>query len=65
MLCCLCKTRNAKVHIKQFIGNEQTEANLAAKIDLCEDCAKKHGVNDPAGFSLADLLAVVKNTDCA
>lgn len=26
------------------------------KVDLCEDCAKQKGVNDPAGFSLADLL---------
>lgn len=26
------------------------------KVDLCEECAKHKGVNDPAGFSLADLL---------
>ena len=26
------------------------------KVDLCEECAKSKGVNDPAGFSLADLL---------
>jgi len=26
------------------------------KVDLCEECAKNKGVNDPAGFSLADLL---------
>ena len=26
------------------------------KVDLCEECAKRKGVNDPAGFSLADLL---------
>lgn len=26
------------------------------KVDLCEDCAKTKGVNDPMGFSLADLL---------
>jgi protein arginine kinase activator len=26
------------------------------KVDLCEDCAKTKGVNDPTGFSLADLL---------
>ena len=29
-------------------------------IDLCEECARKHGVNDKAGFSLADLLIAVK-----
>ena len=26
------------------------------KVDLCEECAKQKGVNDPASFSLADLL---------
>jgi protein arginine kinase activator len=26
------------------------------KLDLCEDCAKAKGVNDPAGFALADLM---------
>jgi len=26
------------------------------KVDLCEECAKSKGVNDPTGFSLADLL---------
>lgn len=50
------------MHLSQFIG-EPTEANLAARIDLCEDCAKEHGVNDPAGFSLADLLTKMKKLD--
>jgi protein arginine kinase activator len=26
------------------------------KVDLCEECASNKGVNDPATFSLADLL---------
>jgi protein arginine kinase activator len=26
------------------------------KVDLCEACAKSKGVNEPGGFSLADLL---------
>jgi protein arginine kinase activator len=26
------------------------------KLDLCEDCAKAKGVNDPGGFALADLM---------
>jgi len=26
------------------------------KVGLCEQCDKDKGVNDPAGFSLADLL---------
>jgi len=32
------------------------------KVDLCEECAKLKRVNDPAGFSLADLLAVVASS---
>ena len=31
-------------------------------IDLCEECARKHRVNDKAGFSLADLLSAVEKT---
>jgi protein arginine kinase activator len=26
------------------------------KVDLCEECSKNKGINDPAGFNLADLL---------
>ena len=59
MLCCFCKEREAKVHLSQYEGEEPTEANLVAKIDLCEGCARKHGVND-AGFSLARLLTAAK-----
>jgi protein-arginine kinase activator protein McsA len=61
MLCCLCKEREAKVHIKQFVGDEPIEANLTVKIDLCEDCAKKYSANDHDGFSMADLITAVKN----
>ncbi len=50
MLCCVCKEKEATVHLTQ-IAKEQMQ-----KVDLCEDCAKQKGVNDPAGFSLADLL---------
>lgn len=50
MLCGLCKQKNATVHLTQ-IANEKMQ-----KVDLCEDCAKEKGVNDPAGFSLADML---------
>jgi len=62
MLCCLCKEREAKVHLSlsEYAGAEPTEANLVAKLDLCEECARKHGVNDPAGFSLVDLLPLAK-----
>src|SRR6185437_13684997 len=50
MLCCICKEKEATVHLTQIAGDKMQ------KVDLCEDCAKHKGVNDPAGFSLADLL---------
>ena len=50
MLCMICKTNTAKVHLTQIVGDKMQ------KVDLCEECAKSKGVNDPAGFSLADLL---------
>ena len=46
----LCKEKAAKVHLTQIVGDKMQ------KVDLCEDCAKTKGVNDPAGFSLADML---------
>jgi protein arginine kinase activator len=50
MLCCVCKQNEATVHLTQ-IANDKVQ-----KVDLCEGCAKEKGVNDPTGFSLADLL---------
>ena len=50
MLCCFCKAKEATVHLTQIAGDK------VQKVDLCEECAKNKGVNDPAGFSLADLL---------
>ena len=50
MLCMLCKQNPAKVHLTQIVEDKMQ------KVDLCEECAKQKGVNDPAGFSLADLL---------
>lgn len=38
------------MHLTQIAGDK------LQKVDLCEDCAKQKGVNDPTGFSLADLL---------
>jgi protein-arginine kinase activator protein McsA len=60
MLCYLCKEREAYVHLSQYVGEEPTEANLVAKIDLCNECADKHGVNDPQGFSMTELLGIAK-----
>lgn len=50
MLCCICKEREATVHLTQIAGEEMQ------KVDLCEECAREKGVNDPAAFSLADLM---------
>lgn len=50
MLCCICKEKNATVHLTQITGEKMQ------KVDLCEECAKSKGVNDQTGFSLADLL---------
>ncbi len=38
------------MHLTQITGDKMQ------KVDLCEECAKNKGVNDTAGFSLADLL---------
>lgn len=50
MKCCVCKEREATVHLTQIAGDK------IQKLDLCEECARSKGVNDPTGFSLADLL---------
>jgi protein arginine kinase activator len=50
MLCCICKSKEATVHLTQITGDKMH------KVDLCEECSKSKGVDDPAGFSLADLL---------
>jgi protein arginine kinase activator len=50
MLCSICKEKEASVHLTQITGDKMH------KVDLCEECAKTKGVNDPTGFSLADLL---------
>lgn len=50
MLCTICKEKPATVHLTQIVGDKMQ------KLDLCEECAKAKGVNDPAGFALADLM---------
>ena len=50
MLCRICKAKQATVHLTMIAFAKMR------KVDLCEECAKTKGVNDPTGFSLADLL---------
>jgi len=49
MLCSICKEKTATVHLTQIVGDKMQ------KMDLCEECAKAKGINDPTGFGLADL----------
>ena len=51
MLCSICHQKDATVHMTQIRGDKMQKA------DLCGECAKQNGVNDPAGISLADLLS--------
>jgi len=50
MLCSVCQEREATVHLTQIAGEKMQ------KVDLCEECARAKGVNDPAAFSFADVL---------
>lgn len=57
MVCQLCKQKDATVHLTQIVEDEMK------KLDLCESCAKQKGVNDPTGFSLAELLLGAGGTE--
>ncbi|MBM3829336.1 MAG: excinuclease ABC subunit B [Verrucomicrobia bacterium] len=50
MLCNVCKQNEAKVHLTKIVGDKMQ------KVDLCEDCSKEKGVDDPTNFSLTDVL---------
>lgn len=50
MLCSICKEKEATVFFTHIEGDK------IQKMDICEDCAKTKGVNDPASFALADML---------
>jgi len=47
-ICSICKEKPATVHLAQIVGDKMQ------KLDLCEECAKTKGINDPTSFSLAD-----------
>jgi len=50
MLCNVCKQNEAKVHLTKIVGDKMQ------KVDLCEDCSKEKGVDDPTSYSSEDLL---------
>lgn len=49
MQCKFCKNP-ATIHLSQIVDDK------VVKVDLCEECAKAKGVDDPVGYSLTDLL---------
>jgi protein arginine kinase activator len=49
MQCSICKEKPATVHLTKIVSDKMQ------KLDLCEDCAKTKGVNDPL-FAPADVL---------
>jgi len=50
MVCCVCKEKPATVHLTQIVGEKMQ------KLDMCEECAKAKGINDPTSFAMADLM---------
>jgi protein arginine kinase activator len=50
MQCSICKEKTATVHLTQIVGDKMQ------KLDLCEDCAKAKGINDPVSFAMADMM---------
>jgi protein arginine kinase activator len=50
MQCDVCKTNKASVYLTQIVKGKMQ------KVNLCDDCSKAKGVDDPTGFALADLL---------
>ncbi len=41
MQCCVCKEKLATVHLTLIVGNKM------AKLDMCPECAKANGIDDP------------------
>jgi protein arginine kinase activator len=60
MRCDLCKKAKATVHLSQ---DPRPMAGDIVRVHLCSRCAKKHGLDDPTGFSLADLLSGLRNNE--
>jgi len=50
MLCCICKEKKATVHLTQIVGDS------VQKLDMCEECAREKGLDDPTEFALADQV---------
>ena len=46
----ICKQNPATVHLSELEGGK------IKNVDVCEDCAKRKGLNDTPGFALAEML---------
>ncbi|MFH1202106.1 MAG: UvrB/UvrC motif-containing protein [Candidatus Omnitrophota bacterium] len=51
MLCDICGTNQATVHLTEIVDNQMTE------LHLCEDCAREKSMQMEQQFGLSDLLA--------
>ena len=51
MVCDVCKTNQATVHLTEIVDEEMTE------LHLCEGCARKKSASMEQHFGLSDLLA--------
>ncbi|MGA3170799.1 MAG: UvrB/UvrC motif-containing protein [Chthoniobacteraceae bacterium] len=56
MICDVCKSAEAKVHLTEIVGGKMK------KVNLCHGCAKAKGVDNPTGFGLADVFLGLGNT---
>jgi len=52
MLCCICKEKEATVHLTQT----GIAADKIQRLDLCEKCAETYGVNDLMGLPYAERI---------
>ncbi len=51
ILCDVCQSRDAEVFLTQIVEGKMQ------KVNLCKECSKDRGVEDPTGFALTELLA--------
>ncbi|MBX9576918.1 MAG: UvrB/UvrC motif-containing protein [Chthoniobacterales bacterium] len=50
MFCNTCNKKEATVFLTQIVDGKMQ------KMNFCETCAQKKGINDPSGFALTELL---------
>ena len=50
MFCNTCNKKEATVFLTQIVDGKMQ------KMNFCEKCAQKKGINDPSGFALTELL---------